>query len=348
MRMRALAVAATAAVLLPASLAAPAARASGDRAGPSSVSPAAATPSTTVTAPAPSSTSPAAPGTPTASASGSAPATPGRTSGTPTATGGSSAPSTPAATQSSPPDASPSASPPAPPGGSPEDPDVPNGFCDVAAFDVRISGLPATVAAGTTTEPFTVVLDNGAGVDAAHVQFGMAVAFREGLRTDDWLAAQEYVSVQYYDWTADVWRDASTGAGVYAYTDVEAGREYRMRLRLVLAADTPPGAAGALAFSTRWKPGPQPGAGECVYDNEWYRFEITGPGVPPVSAEVRPMEGRNPVVLRPESTDDEPDTALLDGALATTGRTGLPLLGLGSVTAVALGAVMLLAVRRRG
>ncbi|MDT0380526.1 hypothetical protein RM572_17370 [Streptomyces sp. DSM 42041] len=220
----------------------------------------------------------------------------------------------------------------------------------MADFDVSVSGLPAVVRAGSTTEPFTVTLDNTEGADATRVQFGLAVAFRDGLYASDWLAAQRHVVVQYFDWGAGTWQDASSGGGVYAYTDVEAGHTYEMRLRLRLAPDTPPGAAGALAFSTRWVSDGPPGSPLCRQDDEWYRFEITSTHAAATTAEVRPQGGRAPAVLRPASrTDAGTEAALPDGALAETGAgQGLPLVALASLTAVALGATALrLAARRR-
>lgn len=376
---RALATAAVAAVLVPVCLlAAPAALATGEGEGgdgrpdPSadtSASPYATATGTGAATTAPSgaataSQTPSATRSPTTSASptagtspspsASATTTPGATptdtlpaSPSASPTPGSTHPVDVTATPSATHPRSPSTSPTASPSGSP-DVDVPNGVCAVAGFDVRVSGLPATVAAGSTTAPFTVVLDNTAGADATRVQFGLAVAFRDGLRDTDWLAAQEYVSVRYYDWNAERWRNASTDGGVYTYADIEAGRRYEMRLRLVLAPDTPPGAAGALAFSTHWDTGRTPGGSACVYDNEWYRFRITASGSAPAVSEVRPQGGSTPMVLRPASRTGLAGGTHIEGALAETGSgPGLGVAAAASVTAVVLGAAALLFATRR-
>lgn len=284
-------------------------------------------------------TTPASPDTTVPPSDGASP--PDTTPTTPPADATSSPSVLPSGTTGASP--SPSSSP-----GDDSDRDVPDGVCDVADFDVRIEGLPATVPAGSTTEPFTVVLDNTAGADAAHVQFGLSVAFRDGLRDRDWLAAQQYVSVRYFDWGADAWGDALSDGGIYTYADLEAGKRYEMRLRLVLAPDTPPGAAGALAFSTKWT-FERSDDSACVNDNEWYRFEITPADTAPATAQVRPQGGRAPEALRPGRDAPRAETAFAEGALARTGSgPDLRLLVLASGAALALGSgALVIASRRR-
>jgi hypothetical protein len=357
---RALTATAAAAVLVPLGLiAAPAVQASGGEGGDGSPVPSATAsvfPSATATAapsgPAqspPETSAPAATTTPTTKSPAS-PDAPGA-DGSPSA---SSSPSSSHSPSPSPTDvtATPSAprpsGSPSPSAGESRGPGDTDGVCDVADFDVRVFGLPATLAAGTTTEAFTVVLDNTAGGDAARVQFGFAVAFRDGLQDADWTAAQRYMSVHYYDWDDETWRSASTDGGVYTYADIEAGKRYEMRLRLVLAPDTPPGAAGALAFSSRWDLGRTPGTGACEYDYQWYRFEITSSGIQRDAAEARPHSGRTPVVLRAEARQNSAGAAPLEGALARTGSAPQLPVALASIAALALGvAALRFATRRR-
>lgn len=345
---------ALAAVLVPVALtAAPAASASGGGSGDSSPVPTATTsaaPSASPTA-TPLATSPATPtatGTATHESSPdasptSAPSVSSSATRSPAPTGtlttvssspGSDVTATPGTTLPGTPTASP---------GETADVDRPNGLCEVAGFDVRVEGLPSRIAAGTTSDPFTVVLDNTAGHDATRVQFGLAVGFRDGSRDADWLAAERYVTARYYDWGGERWRTASDGGGVYTYADIEAGRRYEMRLRLVLAPDTPPGAAGALAFSTRWSFDRVRGDSDCVYDNEWYRFEITAPGSTPAAAEVRPQGGSAPEALREAARPDRGGAARVDGALAHTGPgSGLRVTALASVLVGLLGVAAVL------
>ncbi|MFR9757037.1 hypothetical protein [Streptomyces sp. TR06-5] len=262
---------------------------------------------------------------------------PPEASGTPTAA--TTSPGSPAATAGSDsPEPSTSGSP---------DRDRPNDLCGVADFDVRVTGLPATVGAGTTSEPFTVVLDNTAGEDAAHVQFGMAVALRDGSDESDWTRARRHVAVHYFDRNDERWRAASAPGGVYTYTDIEAGRRYEMLLRLELAPDTPPGGAGALAFSTLWKFDPGTRTSDCVYDNEWYRFEITGNGpAPRATAAARPQGATAPQLLRREARRARP-VPQTDGALAATGTSPLRTLVPVGVAAVTLGAAAVVYGARR-
>ncbi|MFF7732656.1 LAETG motif-containing sortase-dependent surface protein [Streptomyces sp. NPDC007984] len=317
---RAMAAAATTAVIAPvALLAAPAAYAT-DETTP--------TPSTSVSESAPETSA-----SPSASASESAETTP-----TPSASVSESAPET-----SSSPSASASESSPAPSASEPEEsesPDPEPSVCEDTKVDVSISGLPGKIAAGSGWHKFSLNVLNNSDSTLNDLDF---FAGASPDKNGEELFTSKQVRLQAWDPQDKTWVDLNEGGyavGYVGYTD-ELKPEYQVDipLRLNVSKSAPVGAGFSLGATIYGD-----NDAECTgFGDVSYKFQIVSAGTD--TDGTKPQEGGKAPV-----TDEKPsgNTPEVTGSLAETGSSSaLPVISLVGGAAVVAGAGAIFVVRRR-
>ncbi|MFF8014225.1 LAETG motif-containing sortase-dependent surface protein [Streptomyces sp. NPDC007929] len=317
---RAMAAAATTAVIAPvALLAAPAAYAT-DETTP--------TPSTSVSESAPETSA-----SPSASASESAETTP-----TPSASVSESAPET-----SSSPSASASESSPAPSASEPEEsesPDPEPSVCEDTKVDVSISGLPGKIAAGSGWHKFSLNVLNNSDSTLNDLDF---FAGASPDKNGEELFTSKQVRLQAWDPQNKTWVDLNEGGyavGYVGYTD-ELKPEYQVDipLRLNVSKSAPVGAGFSLGATIYGD-----NDAECTgFGDVSYKFQIVSAGTD--TDGTKPQEGGKAPV-----TDEKPsgNTPEVTGSLAETGSSSaLPVISLVGGAAVVAGAGAIFVVRRR-
>ncbi|MBW1602371.1 LPXTG cell wall anchor domain-containing protein [Streptomyces sp. JJ66] len=207
-----------------------------------------------------------------------------------------------------------------------------------ADFDVKLSGFPNKIVAGSGWKEFTLSLDNTDGEKLTEVLLGASVLYKGEDEYESDLAAK-YAEIEYFDPKTGAWVDEfSDGGFVAGEVNLEAGQKVNIKLRVSISKAAEPGAAVALAF------GVYADEDNCFYDEQWYKFDVLAAGSSTGDVNTpKPQGGKNPVSVKPAG-----DVEKMSGELAQTGSdSNLPMFALAGAAAVALGGGAMFLVRRR-
>ncbi|MCX5204751.1 LPXTG cell wall anchor domain-containing protein [Streptomyces sp. NBC_00237] len=216
-------------------------------------------------------------------------------------------------------------------------------LCKDVKVDIRLSGVPGKIVAGSGWHTFDLSFVNTSGRDLTNVAFLAAVA-KDATAEEPFTNKQ--IQLQAYNEDAKSWEAVTIedlSAGYVGETDVfEDGAEVKVKLRLSVKQGAPAGSGFTFGGSMYFNE-----AEECLglADNS-YRFQIVKPGTD--TGGTKPQEGgKTPL---PSKKPSKPTTALpqLTGNLAETGSSSqLPMFALAGGAAVALGAGAMFVVRRK-
>ncbi|MFJ2739089.1 LAETG motif-containing sortase-dependent surface protein [Streptomyces sp. NPDC087440] len=217
-------------------------------------------------------------------------------------------------------------------------------LCKDVQVDVRLSGVPGKIVAGSGWHTFDLSFVNKSGHDLSGVAFVAAVA--KDTDAEEPFDTKQ-VQLQAYNEDTKRWEAVtidSLSAGYVGETDVfEADAEVQVKLRLSIKQGAPAGSGftfgGSVYIDDKQ---------ECfgVAANS-YRFEIVKPGTD--TEGTKPQEGgKTPLPSKKPAKPAPGKLPQLEGNLAETGASSqLPMFALAGGAAVALGAGAMFVVRRK-
>ncbi|CAM5257985.1 hypothetical protein GCM10010329_05630 [Streptomyces spiroverticillatus] len=217
-------------------------------------------------------------------------------------------------------------------------------LCKDVKVDVRLSGVPGKIVAGSGWHAFDLSFVNKSGRDLEGVAFLAAVA--KDAEADEPFDNKQ-IQLQAYNEDAKRWEAVTIedlSAGYVGETEIfEADAEVRVKLRLSVKQGAPAGSGFTFGGSMYIDSGE-----ECfgIASNS-YRFQIVKPGTD--TDGTKPQEGgKTPLPPKKPAKPAPGKLPQLEGNLAETGASSqLPMFALAGGAAVALGAGAMFVVRRK-
>lgn len=213
-------------------------------------------------------------------------------------------------------------------------------ICESNDLKLSVKGLPGKIAAGSGWHKFTLNVLNDSDVTLSEIDYFAGAAFdKEGMK----LFKSKQVALQAYNEDTKAWDDLSEGGEAVGYVgqsdEVKPGYEVDIPLRINVKANAPIGAGFTLGG------GAYIGDKDCLgFSDVAYKFQIVAGGTDTDGTE--PQEGGKVPV--PSTKPAANTSSQLSGNLAETGSSSvLPVIGISGGVAVAAGAGVVFAMRRR-